>query len=144
MALSVEQIVARVESLRYRSHERDARNLDVLAVRKGKIIYRLLDAFAMQALASRLTTFLARDAVRPRSNLIRFATIGINFCFIAAFSTGFNPRSLSPALTYLIAARVGLKPRLANVCVFNTFSAFVAILFFLSIRFVPLVCKGII
>ena len=37
MALSVEQIVARVESLRYRSHERDARNLDVLAVRKGKI-----------------------------------------------------------------------------------------------------------
>ena len=37
MALSIEQVVARVESLRYRSHERDARNLDVLAVRKGKI-----------------------------------------------------------------------------------------------------------
>ena len=33
----MEQIVARVESLRYRNHERDGRNLDVLAVRKGKI-----------------------------------------------------------------------------------------------------------
>jgi hypothetical protein len=37
MALSIEQVTARVESLRYRNHERDARNLDVLAVRKGKI-----------------------------------------------------------------------------------------------------------
>jgi len=37
MALSMEQVTARVESLRYRNHERDARNLDVLAVRKGKI-----------------------------------------------------------------------------------------------------------
>ena len=37
MALSIEQIIARVQSLRYRSSERDARNLDVLAVRKGKI-----------------------------------------------------------------------------------------------------------
>jgi len=37
MALTMEQVVARVESLRYRNHERDARNLDVLAVRKGKI-----------------------------------------------------------------------------------------------------------
>jgi len=37
MVLSIEQVTARVESLRYRSHERDARNLDVLAVRKGKI-----------------------------------------------------------------------------------------------------------
>ena len=37
MALTIEQVTARVESLRYRSHERDARNLDVLAVRKGKI-----------------------------------------------------------------------------------------------------------
>ena len=37
MALSMEQVVARVEALRYRNHERDARNLDVLAVRKGKI-----------------------------------------------------------------------------------------------------------
>ncbi len=33
----MEQVTARVESLRYRNHERDARNLDVLAVRKGKI-----------------------------------------------------------------------------------------------------------
>jgi len=31
------QIAARVQSLRYRNSERDARNLDVLAVRKGKI-----------------------------------------------------------------------------------------------------------
>jgi hypothetical protein len=37
MALSMEQIAARVDSLRYRSSERDARNLNVLAVRKGQI-----------------------------------------------------------------------------------------------------------
>jgi len=37
VALSIEQIAARVESLRYRNRERDGRNLDVLAVRKGKI-----------------------------------------------------------------------------------------------------------
>ena len=37
MALTVEQVAARVESLRYRAAERDARNLDVLAVRKGQI-----------------------------------------------------------------------------------------------------------
>jgi len=37
MALTIEQISARVQSLRYRNSERDARNLDVLAVRKGKI-----------------------------------------------------------------------------------------------------------
>lgn len=37
MILTIEQIAARVQSLRYRNSERDARNLDVLAVRKGKI-----------------------------------------------------------------------------------------------------------
>jgi len=37
MALSMEQVAARVDALRYRSSERDSRNLDVLAVRKGKI-----------------------------------------------------------------------------------------------------------
>lgn len=37
MALSIEQVAARVQSLRFRNHDRDARNLDVLAVRKGKI-----------------------------------------------------------------------------------------------------------
>lgn len=37
MALSMEQVAARVQSLRYRSSERDRRNLDVLAVRKGQI-----------------------------------------------------------------------------------------------------------
>ncbi len=37
MALSMEQVAARVTALRYRNSERDARNLDVLAVRKGKI-----------------------------------------------------------------------------------------------------------
>ncbi len=37
MALTIEQVAARVQSLRYRNSERDARNLDVLAVRKGKI-----------------------------------------------------------------------------------------------------------
>ena len=33
----MEQVAARVDSLRYRSHERDSRNLDVLAVRTGRI-----------------------------------------------------------------------------------------------------------
>ena len=37
MALTIEQVAARVQSMRYRNSERDARNLDVLAVRKGKI-----------------------------------------------------------------------------------------------------------
>jgi len=37
MALTQEQIAARVESLRYRSADRDSRNLEVLAVRKGQI-----------------------------------------------------------------------------------------------------------
>ena len=37
MALSMQQVAARVQALRYRNSERDARNLDVLAVRKGKI-----------------------------------------------------------------------------------------------------------
>jgi hypothetical protein len=37
MALSMQQVAARVNSLRYRNSERDSRNLDVLAVRKGKI-----------------------------------------------------------------------------------------------------------
>jgi hypothetical protein len=37
MALSIEQIAARVDSLRYRASERDARAGDVLAVRQGKI-----------------------------------------------------------------------------------------------------------
>lgn len=37
MALTIEQVAARVESLRYRAINRDARNLDVLAVRKGQI-----------------------------------------------------------------------------------------------------------
>ena len=37
MTLSMEQVAARVEALRYRNHERDARNLSVLAVRKGQI-----------------------------------------------------------------------------------------------------------
>lgn len=37
MALSIEQIAARVESLRYRAVDRDARHQDVLAVRRGEI-----------------------------------------------------------------------------------------------------------
>jgi hypothetical protein len=37
MALNIEQVVARVDSLRYRNSERDARNQDVLSVRKGQI-----------------------------------------------------------------------------------------------------------
>jgi len=37
MTLSMDQVASRVKALRYRNAERDARNLDVLAVRKGKI-----------------------------------------------------------------------------------------------------------
>jgi hypothetical protein len=37
MTLSMQQVVARVQSLRYRNIERDSRNQDVLAVRQGKI-----------------------------------------------------------------------------------------------------------
>jgi hypothetical protein len=37
MELSINQVVARVDALRYNNKERDRRNLDVLAVRKGKI-----------------------------------------------------------------------------------------------------------
>jgi hypothetical protein len=37
MALSIEQVAARVENLRFRNAERDGRNLDVLSVRKGNI-----------------------------------------------------------------------------------------------------------
>lgn len=37
MALTNEQVVARVEALKHRNQERDQRNKDVLAVRKGKI-----------------------------------------------------------------------------------------------------------
>ena len=37
MALNIDQVVARVQSLRYRNNARDTRNLDVLAVRQGKI-----------------------------------------------------------------------------------------------------------
>jgi hypothetical protein len=37
MALSIEQIAARIDSLRLRSAERESRQLDVLAVRKGQI-----------------------------------------------------------------------------------------------------------
>jgi hypothetical protein len=37
MTLSIEQVVARVESLRYRAVDRDSRQQDVLAVRRGEI-----------------------------------------------------------------------------------------------------------
>ena len=37
MALTMDQVAAKVESLRFNNKERDQRNLDVLAVRKGKI-----------------------------------------------------------------------------------------------------------
>ena len=37
MALTMEQVALRVKAMRYRNSERDSRNLDVLAVRKGKI-----------------------------------------------------------------------------------------------------------
>lgn len=64
MALSIEQVVARVESLRYRNSERDARNQDVLAVRKGKISQVYPDFFPDGVDANVVANFIdvvARD-----------------------------------------------------------------------------------
>jgi len=64
MALSMEQVAARVQSLRYRNHERDARNLDVLAVRKGKIAEVYPDFFPSGVDANVVANFIdivARD-----------------------------------------------------------------------------------
>ena len=64
MVLSMEQIAARVQSLRYRNNERDARNLDVLAVRKGKIAEVYPDFFPDGVDANVVANFIdivARD-----------------------------------------------------------------------------------
>ena len=64
MALSMEQIAARVLSLRYRNNERDSRNLDVLAVRKGKIAEVYPDFFPDGVDANVVANFIdivARD-----------------------------------------------------------------------------------
>ena len=64
MALTIEQIAARVQSLRYRNHERDARNLDVLAVRKGQISQVYPDFFPEGVDANVVANFIdivARD-----------------------------------------------------------------------------------
>ena len=62
--LTIEQIAARVESLRYRNTERDARNLDVLAVRKGHISQVYPDFFPEGVDANVVANFIdivARD-----------------------------------------------------------------------------------
>ena len=64
MALSMEQVAARVKSLRYRNAERDARNLDVLAVRKGQISQVYPDFFPDGVDANVVANFIdvvARD-----------------------------------------------------------------------------------
>jgi hypothetical protein len=64
MALSIEQIAARVDSLRFRNSERDARNLDVLAVRKGNIASVYPDFFPDGVDANVVANFIdivARD-----------------------------------------------------------------------------------
>ena len=64
MALSMEQVAARVQALRYRNTERDARNLDVLAVRKGKIAEVYPDFFPDGVDANVVANFIdivARD-----------------------------------------------------------------------------------
>jgi hypothetical protein len=64
MALTMEQIAARVLSLRYRNNDRDARNLDVLAVRKGKIAEVYPDFFPDGVDANVVANFIdivARD-----------------------------------------------------------------------------------
>jgi len=62
--LSIEQVAARVDSLRYRNSERDARNLDVLAVRKGNIASVYPDFFPDGVDANVVANFIdvvARD-----------------------------------------------------------------------------------
>jgi hypothetical protein len=64
MALSIEQIAARVDSLRFRNSDRDARNLDVLAVRKGQIASVYPDFFPDGVDANVVANFIdivARD-----------------------------------------------------------------------------------
>ena len=62
--LSIEQIAARVDSLRFRNADRDARNQDVLAVRKGKISQVYPDFFPDGVDANVVANFIdvvARD-----------------------------------------------------------------------------------
>jgi hypothetical protein len=64
MALTIDQIAARVESLRYRNMSRDARNKDVLAVRKGEIASVYPDFFPDGVDANVVANFIdvvARD-----------------------------------------------------------------------------------
>jgi len=64
MALSMEQVAARVNSLRYRSVDRDARAQDVLAVRKGQIASVYPDFFPEGVDANVVANFIdvvARD-----------------------------------------------------------------------------------
>jgi hypothetical protein len=64
MALSIEQIAARVDSLRFRNADRDARNQDVLAVRKGQIASVYPDFFPDGVDANVVANFIdivARD-----------------------------------------------------------------------------------
>ena len=64
MALSLEQVVARVNSLRYRSVDRDARAQDVLSVRKGQIASVYPDFFPEGVDANVVANFIdvvARD-----------------------------------------------------------------------------------
>ncbi len=64
MALSIDQIAARVESLRYRNADRDARNKDVLAVRRGEIASVYPDFFPDGVDANVVANFIdvvARD-----------------------------------------------------------------------------------
>jgi len=58
MALSIEQIAARVDSLKYRASERDARAGDVLAVRQGKIAEVYPDFFPSGVDANVVANFI--------------------------------------------------------------------------------------
>jgi hypothetical protein len=64
MALSMEQVAARVDSLRHRNAERDGRNQDVLAVRRGQISQVYPDFFPDGVDANVVANFIdivARD-----------------------------------------------------------------------------------
>ena len=58
MALSIEQIAARVDSLKYRASERDARAGDVLSVRQGKIAEVYPDFFPSGVDANVVANFI--------------------------------------------------------------------------------------
>ncbi len=73
MALDIRQIAARVESLKYRASERDARAGDVLAVRQGKIADVYPDFFPEGVDVNVVANFI--DIVRKRDEFVIYVSL---------------------------------------------------------------------